>query len=254
MASKFFPLGRLGCTLCCLFAATLAVQADEEKVPLSLKNVPVAEALVQYSRLIGKQIVTDNTVQGQINVVTDGPVSKEQAARIIETAMFSNGFALVDSQDGTIVKVIGLGKLVRAESPPIYQSVDDLPGNERVVSLVVKLKHAKAQQVQGFLSQYMAPGATMGYTADPASGTLVITAPTSAVRSAVKLLDSVDVPAREEAAQNSPAPIILPPSPVPPPPGLPPVQPTHPALVRPRVTPIPKSTPEKASADDNTGD
>lgn len=194
--------------LICLLALTCAALADEEKIQLKFPNAPVGEVLVYYGHLIGKQIVCDNSVQGQISVVSDGPVSPAQAAEMLETALSMNGFALVDGPGGNVVKVLGLGKSALLEGVPIYASADELPKNQRVVSLTVKLRHLAALEAAGFLSQYIPPSALVGFTPNPSARVIVVTGPTNIVRNALKVLDTVDVSrdpvAPREAAEPPP--------------------------------------------------
>ena len=205
---KTLPL----CLLACLCVSTLRAQTPEEaNIRLDFPDKPVADVLRYYSTLLHKQVVCDNSVQGSVTLQTNGNVTGEQAMRLIEEALFLNGFSLVDAEDGSLVKVIGLGKVPRAEGVPVFTSLDDLPKHERVISYVVHLKQANPQQMAGALGSYVPPSAVNGFTAGP-GGTVIITARTSMVRSLAKVADIFDVPTPEGDVPRPPRrPLIAPP-------------------------------------------
>ena len=194
-------------------------------------------------------MVYDNTVQGQVSLSTNGKVTREQAVRLIEDALFLNGFLLVDSADGATVKVIGLAKSVRGEGVPIYNTLDDLPKRERIVSYVARVKRADALRLTGVLQQYVPPGPGTSFTPVP-GGMIILTARTSMIRSLVKLLETMDVPAGDEPA------VVLPPVPDAPPVVLPSGRPaatgifTAPGSLHGPIRGLPPVKPTPANDDD----
>lgn len=192
-----------------LAANDLIVPADEGRVEVRMKNTNLEDILAVYGHLIGKQIVYDASVQGRLNVVSDGAINKEAAMTLIEEAIFLNGFALVDSEDGGIVKVIGLGRPVRPEGLPVFESINELPKRVRVVTMIFHLEHADAQETAGRLTQYIPPGASIGFTAIR-PGLLLVTAPTPLLRTLAKIVTTLDVSDREWAPATPPRPPIRP--------------------------------------------
>ena len=72
----------------------------------------VMQVLDFYERLTGRRLIRDNQVIGQINIVINQPVPKDEAIKIIEINLLMNGFSLVpvDRTDGKLWKVIGTGE------------------------------------------------------------------------------------------------------------------------------------------------
>ena len=71
----------------------------------SSPNADVRDVLSYYERLTGKRLVPDSTIQGQINIVVNGKVTKSEAIKLIETALLLNGSSIVPG-DG-VTKVLG---------------------------------------------------------------------------------------------------------------------------------------------------
>ena len=222
-------------------------QEAPKNITLKFPNAPVADLLHYYAQLTGQQVVFDSTVQGQVNLESNGNVSREQAARLIEDALFANGFALVDADDGGTLRVLGLSRQPRSEGVPIYSSVDDLPTHERVVSYIVTLKDANPLEVAGFLQQYVPPTVIVAFTPSPRTNVLVITARTSQIRPLLKLVAAVDVPAKEGAAKDP----LPPPTAAPLPPPRPPILRPTPPGEQPPPPAIRRPPPAKPAGDDN---
>lgn len=156
-------------------------------------NAQISDILTVYEELTGKRVLTDNTVQGQINIIVNKSVTKDQAISIIETALTLNGFALVPGA-GDIVKVLGLGAQVRSKGVPIYSELADVPQNEQVVSFFMRLRYLDALEVSGFLQQYIQGNNAVAFTPLQKSGALIITDTANGVRRIVSLLAQIDVP------------------------------------------------------------
>ena len=81
-------------------------------VRLQFPNSDVADVLREYETLTGKRVITDNFVQGKVNIFLSKEVPREEAIQIIKISLLMNGFSLVP-EDPDIVKVIGQGESAR---------------------------------------------------------------------------------------------------------------------------------------------
>ncbi len=108
---------------------------------LHFAEARVSDILVTYGKLIGKKIIADITVQGQVNLVIDQPLSVESGAARIEKALFLDGFSLIDAGDDTVL-VLGLGMSVRGHGVPVYTDPAEFPKAERVFSYFTKCSTA----------------------------------------------------------------------------------------------------------------
>ena len=102
-------------------------------VRLQFPNSDVADVLREYETLTGKRVITDNFVQGKVNIFLSKEVPREEAIQIIKISLLMNGFSLVP-EDPDIVKVIGTGKNPRGQGIPIISDPVDIPPSDQVVS------------------------------------------------------------------------------------------------------------------------
>jgi hypothetical protein len=79
-------------------------------------------------------MVIDNQVEGTVNIVSGGEVSREEAIRIIEINLLLNGFTLIPVERSDIIKVIGSGKNPRTAAIPIISEELLLPDGDQVVT------------------------------------------------------------------------------------------------------------------------
>lgn len=176
--------------------------AEGDTVRLQFPNSDVVDVLRYYEDLTGKKLVLDNNVVGKVNIFISGPVSREEAIRIIEMNLLLNGYTLVPAGED-IVKVIGPGKSPRSAGVPIISDEADIPEGDHVISYLFKLRYADPQELQQVLGQYLA-GGTGQYTsflALPKSSSILVTENSSVIRSLVKIIEQVDVaPAQVESA------------------------------------------------------
>ncbi len=167
---------------------------DNYTIPkLEYPNADVLSILRIYEELTGKKLVYDKTVQGQVNIVISTPVTKEEAIRIIEINLILNGFSLVPAE-GDIVKVLGISKNPRSAGVPIYNSDEELPEGDQVVSMLFKLRYAAPDELAQLLSQYIAPQAWTSVVPLVKSQSILITENTSVLSGIRKIIRQVDVP------------------------------------------------------------
>jgi general secretion pathway protein D len=175
-------------------SVTAAPAAPERAdVKLQFPNTQVTEVLGYYEMLTGKRVLWDPTVQGQVNIVVNTPVTKSEAITIIEVALTLDGFSLVpDGPD--IIKVLGISKNVRSSGVPIYFDLAQVPYSEESISFLVRLRYLDAQEVASLLQQYIPPGQSTGVTALQKSGALLITDSANSVRRLVNMVNQIDLP------------------------------------------------------------
>ncbi len=95
-----------------------APPGPEQTVTLQYPNSDVVDVLRLYETLTGKKLVTDNFVQGKVNIFLSKPLPRDEAIKIIEMNLLMNGYSLVPAENN-VVKVIGTGRNPRGAGVPI---------------------------------------------------------------------------------------------------------------------------------------
>ncbi len=173
----------------------------QDMVRLQFPNSDVADVLREYETLTGKRVITDNFVQGKVNIFLSKEVPREEAIQIIKISLLMNGFSLVP-EDPDIVKVIGTGKNPRGQGVPIISDPADIPPSDQVVSYLFKLRYADPVELQQVLGQYLSPPQT--YTSVlplPKSSSILITENSTVIRGLAKIIDQIDVAPAEVTSE-----------------------------------------------------
>jgi general secretion pathway protein D len=173
----------------------------QDMVRLQFPNSDVADVLREYETLTGKRVITDNFVQGKVNIFLSKEVPREEAIQIIKISLLMNGFSLVP-EDPDIVKVIGTGKNPRGQGVPIISDQADIPPGDQVVSYLFKLRYADPVELQQVLGQYLSP--PQPYTSVlplPKSSSILITENSTVIRGLAKIIDQIDVAPAEVTSE-----------------------------------------------------
>ena len=179
-----------------------ADRAQGEMVKLTFPNADVRDVLSQYELLVGKRLIYDNTVQGQVNINVP-EVPKEEAIRIIEITLLMNGYHLVPSDtDPNLIKATGIGRSPRQVGVPILAEPEPIPDNEQVIMYLVKLRYADPTEMAQVLQQAMPPS-RQEYAPNivplPKAQSLIITENTAILRGLMRIIRAADLePTRVE--------------------------------------------------------
>lgn len=171
-------------------------------IKLVAPNADVRDVLQQYAAWVGKRLIYDNQVQGNINI--DIPdVSKEEAIRIVEITLMVNGYHLVPvDSDPNLLKVTGLTRSPRQVAVPVLADPEPIPDNEQVIMYLVKLRYADPTELSQVLLAAM-PASKQEYAphvvALPRAQSLILTENTAVIRQMMRVIRSADLePTRVE--------------------------------------------------------
>jgi general secretion pathway protein D len=170
-------------------------------VRLQFPNSDVVDVLHLYEQLTGKKLVTDNFVQGKVNIFIAKDVSREEAIKIIEMSMALNGISLVPA-GRDIVDVVGAGQNPRKAPVPIISDLADIPPGNPMISFLFRLQYADPQELQQVLMAYFqGSSGTINILALPKSSSLLVTQNADIIRQLAGVIEQVDVAPAEVVSE-----------------------------------------------------
>ncbi len=190
---------------------TPGAAAPQDTVQLQFPNADVTQVLDYYERLTGRRLIRDNQVIGQVNIVINQPIPRDEAVKIIEINLLMNGFSLVPAE-GDIWKVIGTGKNPRNFGIPIYsltkeersflsldQEIARLPQGEQIITYLAHLLYQDPTELAQMLGQAIPASPNLGQTITPLpkAGALLITENTAIIKGILRVLREIDLPPAE---------------------------------------------------------
>ncbi|MBX7211108.1 MAG: hypothetical protein K1X78_22570 [Verrucomicrobiaceae bacterium] len=179
-------------------AETFTIEGDQ--VTLQFPNNPVVDLLSIYERLTNKTLVKDtNIFEGAtISLMTPKPVQKDEAVRLIEAALLTNGYAIVADPDGKSARILptrgqGVQQMQFSAGVRLYSTDKDLPTGETLVTYFMKLDYLDPTQASEILANHVGLNVYGRITPVTTPPGLLITESATIVRQLIAIRAAIDM-------------------------------------------------------------
>lgn len=177
---------------------TFTITGDQ--VMMQFATNPVADILAIYEKLTGLTLIKDtNIFEGaQISLITPKPVPKEEAIKLIEASLLTNGYAIVTEPGGKSAKILparnqSANAVQFSHGVKFYTSPKDIPDNESIVSYFMKLDNLTPEDAATMFSGHVGLGAYGRITAVTSPPGLLITESATVVKQLISIRESIDI-------------------------------------------------------------
>lgn len=181
---KMFAKAREYALVSCLVGAGCSVHA-QVFVELNFNDARIDAVATSVGAMIGKNVVVDPKVKGNMTLVSDTPVTPDNALAQLQTALRMHGFAMIDA--GNMYKVVP-----EAEAKTHATKVNAPAVGGEVQTRVLKLQHENATQVLNVVKPLVSPNNVVNVS--PAGNALVVTDYADNIARISKLVASLDRP------------------------------------------------------------
>ena len=170
----------------------------DDKVTIQFPNNPVSDILDIYERLIGKPLVRDSQIfRGpNLSLMPPEPVGKEEAKRLIESALLLNGYLLIPGPEGNLKVVVSDPKIKQnplREGIAIFTSPDQLPGGDAIAAYFMRLDYLTPDEADVLFETHFQLNQYGKITPIYAPPALLITENASLIKQMIALKPMVDV-------------------------------------------------------------
>jgi len=173
----------------------IAPAVAQDSITMSFVNADIRSVIETIGKATGKNFIIDPRVTGNMNIVSQTPVTKELAYEILLSTLRVHGFAAIEER--------GAIKIVPEADAKTSGSVM-APGaatkGDRIVTQVFALQNESAAQLATVLRPLVAQNNFIG--AYPGNNTLVITDYASNVDRIRKIITAIDVPGSSRHRQT----------------------------------------------------
>jgi general secretion pathway protein D len=174
--------------LACTASAMISFSAfAQDTVMLNFVNADIPSVVKAIGAHTGKNFIIDPRVTGNMNIISQSPVSKDLAYQILLSALRVHGFAVIEERGA--VKIVP--EADAKTSGPVVGRGMQISG-DRIVTQVFTLQNESAAQLATVLRPLVAPNNFIG--AYPGNNTLVITDYAENVKRIARIIASIDVP------------------------------------------------------------
>ena len=157
------------------------------QVNLNFNNTDISQVARAIGTATDTTIIVDPRVKGQLNLVTDNPVSKPLALKTLEAALRMQGFALV--RDNGILKVVPEAD-AKLQGVPTYIGNTPHATGDTVVTQVFRLKSGSANALLPALKPMVSPNNSI--SVDASDNALIVTDYADNVRRIADVIAGID--------------------------------------------------------------
>jgi general secretion pathway protein D len=170
--------------------------SSSETVVLNFINADLEAVVRAVGQFTGRTFVIDPRVKGTLTLVTERPVTRDQAFEELLSALRLQGFTMVESEERGGMARILLEADAKLHGGRVVTPSGGAPRGDQVVTQVFRLQYESATNVVPVLRPLIAPNNTI--SAYPANNTLVITDYADNLRRLARIIEAIDSPAAAE--------------------------------------------------------
>ncbi len=170
-----------------------ASAAGGDTVTLNFRDADIDSVVGAFGHLLNRTFVIDPRVRGKMTLETPRPVDRAQAYRLLQSALRSQGFAIVDT--GTLTKVVPEAD-AKLQSTPVTAGRAPKAGGDEVVTQIFRLNHESATNLVPVLRPLISPNNTI--VAYPNNNSLVVTDYAANLQRIARIVATLDSPSTSE--------------------------------------------------------
>jgi general secretion pathway protein D len=167
--------------------------AAGDSVMLNFVNADIDAVVRAIGQFTNRTFVVDPRVKGTLSLVTERPVTREQAYEQLLTALRLQGFTIV--QTGNVARVLPEAD-AKLQGGTVVSPQTAAPRGDQLVTQVFRLQYESATAMVPILRPLIAPNNTI--SAYPQNNTLVITDYADNLRRIQRIIESIDTPATSD--------------------------------------------------------
>src|SRR5690606_10879984 len=162
-------------------------------ITLNFRDANIDTVIGAFGHLLDRTFIIDPRVRGKLTLETPGPVSKERAYQMLQSALRVQGFAIVDS--GSLSKVVPEAE-AKLQSGPVNAGRQPSAGGDQVVTQIFRLNYESATNLVPVLRPLISPNNTV--VAYPNNNSLVVTDHAANLERIARIIATPDSPPTRE--------------------------------------------------------
>ena len=178
----------------CLFAPVSHAQTPAQNTAeLNFVGADIESVVKAIGHYTGTTFIIDPRVKGQINLVSEKPLTKDQAFKLLTSSLRLQGYAVVTADGYSKVVPEADAKLQPGPTQSVTQDKTMASKGDQIVTQVYKLNYESPANVVTILRPLISPNNTIN--GNPGNSTVVITDYADNIKRLNKIIAALDVPA-----------------------------------------------------------
>jgi len=163
------------------------VAHSAEGVRFNFKDADIRAVIKFVSAFSNKNFLIDNRVKARVTIISPESVPVSAAYKVFLSVLEMNGYTVVDS--GSVTKIVPVAEGKQKAIP--LQTKGRPAISDRLMTRVVSIKHADAQQLVAVLRPLLSPNSNL--VAYASANMLLLTDSASNIRRILDIIDVLDV-------------------------------------------------------------
>ena len=168
---------------------------NADELRMNFRNAPLEMVLNYLSDAAGFIIVEDTPVHGNVSVISNHPMTRDEAVDLLNEVLNQNGYAAIRN-DRTLTILDKNDAKTRNIPVKVSNDPETIPINDEIVTQVIPIRFVDAGDLVKDLSSFVSPEATV--VANDAGNSIVITDTQSNIRHIVEIIKAIDSSAEAE--------------------------------------------------------
>ena len=175
--------------------APMAMAQDPSKntVDINLVGADIESAIKAIGHYTGVTFIIDPRVKGQINLVSETPMTKDQAFKLLTSTLRLQGYSVVTADGYSKVVPESDAKLQPGPTQTAHADRNEAAKGDQVATQIYKLNYESAANIVTILRPLISPNNTIN--GNPGNNTVVITDYADNLKRLNKIIAALDVPA-----------------------------------------------------------
>lgn len=169
--------------------------SPSDRITINFDNADIRTVIKFISELTGKNFLVDDKVKGTVTIISPTDITVDEAYHVFLSVLEMKGFTVVEA--GKVLKIIPSAEArQRAIETLGPGEMDRLKREERLVTQLIPLKHANANDLKAILAPLVSKDSQI--VAYQPTNTLIITDYASNISRLERLIRELDVESKEE--------------------------------------------------------
>lgn len=174
--------------------ARSGTDVPDKEIRLNFRGAPLELVLEYFGDAAGYIIDLQTAVHGKVDLWSSRPVTREEAADLLNSVLNRNGYAAV--RNGRTLTIVSREEAIRGDVPVrTGNDPETIPRNDEIVTQIVPIRFVEAPQLAKDLAPMVSPKATI--VANEAGNSIAITDTQANIRHLVEIIKAMDSSAED---------------------------------------------------------
>lgn len=175
-------------------AAPIIMQDGTEGLRLNFRGAPLELVLEKLSEAAGFIIVLEAQPRGRVDIISNQPVSKDEAFGLLNTVLRKNGYTAI--RNGRTLTIVNRDE-AKTKDIPVNLGSDptSIPRTDELVTQIIPIQFVEATQLLKDLQPLVSMQTTM--TANESGNSIVITDTQANIRRVAEVIKAIDLGAED---------------------------------------------------------